>query len=61
MTKRELSDMCDDLLDLLEDIVTECHEAGCVLSAETCERIDDFLEPEDVRDEDAIEVHPVKD
>lgn len=60
MTKSEMTEMCDDLLDLLEDIVAECHEAGCVLSADVCERIDYFLEPEEVPDEEAIEVKPVK-
>lgn len=52
-----LGDVCDCLLDLIEDILDECEAHGCIHSAAIHERVDEWLEPADA-DDDVIEVTP---
>jgi hypothetical protein len=54
---RLLGEECDDLIDLLQDILAECETHGCIHSAAITEAVDDWLEPEDGED-DVIEVTP---
>lgn len=57
-TKKELEEDCEALLDLLEDILSECEEQGCMLSAALNERVEEWLGPVETADDDAIDVTP---
>lgn len=54
---QHLQEDCECLIDLLDDVLAECDESGCLHSAAVIERVDEWLEPPEDED-DVIEVVP---